>query len=87
VRRIDLGEQPAGIARFTWDGRDANGDVADSGHYLLTARAVRGNNVESVETLVEANIQSVTLGQYGEGMTLNLPGGETLPLSQVRQII
>lgn len=87
VRRIDLGEQPAGIARFTWDGRDDSGDVADSGHYLLTARAVRGNNVESVETLVEANIQSVTLGQYGEGMTLNLPGGETLPLSQVRQII
>lgn len=87
VRRLDIGEQPAGMARFTWDGRDENGDVAAGGHYLLTARAVRGNNVESVETLVETTIESVSLGQYGEGMTLNLPGGETMPLSQVRRII
>jgi flagellar basal-body rod modification protein FlgD len=87
VRRLDLGEQPAGLARFAWDGRDENGDVADSGHYLVTARAVRGSNVESVETLIETTIESVSLGQYGEGMTLNLPGGETMPLSQVRRII
>lgn len=86
VRRLDIGAQPAGMARFTWDGRDDNGEVAPSGHYLVTARAVRGNNVESVETLIETSIESVTLGQYGEGMTLNLPGGETMPLSQVRRI-
>lgn len=87
VRLLNLGEQPAGMARFAWDGRDEDGDVADSGHYLVTARTVRGNNVESVESLIEATIESVSLGQYGAGMTLNLPGGETLPLSQVRQII
>lgn len=87
VRRLDIGNQPAGTARFTWDGRDENGDFAPSGHYLVTARAVRGSNVESVETLLESTIESVSLGQYGEGMTLNLPGGGTLPLSQVRQVI
>lgn len=87
VRLLNLGEQPAGLARFTWDGRDEDGAAAATGHYLVTARTVRGNNVESAETLIEATIESVSLGRYGAGMTLNLPGGETLPLSQVRQII
>lgn len=87
VRRLDIGEQPAGMARFAWDGRNEDGELAASGHYLVTARAVRGSNVESVDTLIETTIESVSLGQYGEGMTLNLPGGETMPLSQVRRII
>lgn len=87
VRRLDIGSQPSGLAHFAWDGRDENGELAASGHYLVTARAVRGNDVESVETLIETNIESVSLGQYGEGMTLNLPGGETMPLSDVRRII
>ncbi len=87
VQRIDLGAQTAGLARFTWDGRDSSGAAADGGHYLVTTRVSRGNNVENAETLLEATIESVTLGQFGQGMTLNLPGGDTLPLSQVRQII
>ena len=87
VRRLDLGEQPPGMARFVWDGRDANGDRADSGHYLVTTRVVRGAQTESAETLLESKIESVTLGQFGQGMTLNLPGGTTMSLSQVRRIL
>lgn len=87
VRRLEVGGQEAGMASFTWDGRNENGDVAPAGHYLVTALAVRGNNVESVEPLIETSIESVSLGQYGEGMTLNLPGGETMSLAQVRRII
>ena len=48
---------------------------------------IRGAQVESTETLLEAEIESVTLGQFGQGMTLNLPGGSTLSLAQVRRII
>lgn len=87
VQRIDLGAQQAGLARFTWDGRDSGGDLAESGHYLVTTRVARGAQVENAETLLEAAIESVTLGRFGQGMTLNLPGGDTLPLSQVRRII
>lgn len=61
--------------------------MAPAGNYQVTTRVVRGANVESAETLLEANIDSVTLGRSGEGMTLNLVGGEALPLSQVYQII
>jgi flagellar basal-body rod modification protein FlgD len=87
VLRMNLGEQQPGLVRFTWDGRDSSGELADSDHYMVTARVVRGANPASVATLLESNIESVTLGQYGQGMTLNLPGGDTLPLSLVRRII
>ena len=87
VQRLNLGEQPPGILRFSWDGIDSDGERADSEHYQISARVVRGNNVESAATLIEADIESITLGQFGSGMTLNLFGGEALSLRQVYQII
>ena len=87
IRRLDLGQQPPGVAGFTWDGRDAEGRRVDEGLYQVTARVIRGANIESTPTVMEAEIQSVTLGQFGEGMTLNLAGGQTMPLGQVYQII
>ncbi|MBT8098756.1 MAG: flagellar hook assembly protein FlgD [Gammaproteobacteria bacterium] len=87
VRRLNLGEQPSGVSRFSWDGLDASGERVPSDHYQITARVQRGNNVESALTLVESDIESVTLGQFGGAMTLNLIGGEAMSLRQVYQII
>lgn len=86
VQRLNLGEQTAGLARFSWDGMNADGERAPADHYQIKARVVRGNNVESAATLIEADIESVTLGQFGAGMTLNLFGGDALSLRQVYQI-
>jgi len=86
VQLLNLGEQPAGLAQFSWDGLDATGERAASDHYRITARVVRGNNVESAPTLIQSDIESVTLGQFGSGMTLNLFGGDALSLRQVYQI-
>jgi flagellar basal-body rod modification protein FlgD len=74
------------MARFSWDGRDASGERVASGQYQLSARAVRGTEIESVPTLIESSVESVTLGRSGEGLTLNLVGGDRLSLAQVRQI-
>ena len=87
VQRLNLGQQPAGLVRFAWDGVDSSGQRADSGLYQVTARVVRGTEIESAPTVIEAEIQSVTLGQFGGGMTLNLAGGQEMPLGQVYQII
>ena len=86
LRTIDLGQQPAGLARFTWDGRDAGGDLVGEGHYRLNARVVRGSEVESTPTAIESHIESVTLGQFGNQMLLNLAGGGSMSLAQVYQI-
>ena len=66
---------------------NAQGERAASGHYQVTARVIRGANVESAPTVIESQIKSVTLGQFGGGMTLNLAGGQEMPLAQVYQII
>lgn len=87
VQRLNLGQQPPGLVRFTWDGNDSSGERADRGLYQLTARVIRGTDIEGAPTVIEAEIQSVTLGQFGGGMTLNLVGGQDMPLGQVYQII
>ncbi len=86
VKRLYLGEQAGGIVRFSWDGLDSSGERMQPGNYQLSARIVRGTAIESAPTLIEADVESVTLGQSGQGMTLNLRGGSALSLSQVYQI-
>ena len=87
VQRLDLGERGAGTVQFDWDGRNADGDIVEPGHYQISSRVIRGANIESVPSYVRADIESVTLGQFGGAMTLNLAGGDSLSLSQVYQII
>ncbi len=87
VQRLDLGERAAGTVQFDWDGRNSDGDIVDPGHYQISSRVIRGTNIESVPSYVRADIQSVTLGQFGGAMTLNLAGGDSLSLAQVYQII
>lgn len=87
VNRFDLGQRPAGMTGFIWDGRDGNGELMPSGQYRVKALVARGSDIESAQTLIQSNIASITLGRGGEGLTLNLAGGEQLDLSRVRQII
>jgi len=86
VRRLDLGEQYSGTVPFDWNGRDTNGDVMPAGQYQINARVIRGQNTESVAAYVRARVESVTLGQFGGGLSLNIAGGKQLSLSQVHQI-
>ncbi len=87
VQRFSLGQQAAGTVKFSWDGLDSSGQRADTGQYQVSARVLRGAESESLQTVVESEIQSVTLGQFGGGMSLNLAGGQSMPLSQIYQII
>ena len=89
LRRLNLGEQEPGLIEFEWDGiTDAAGaDAASPGTYTLEARVIRGANVEGTETLIEAQIDSVNLGRLGQGMTLNVEGGDVLTMNQVRRIL
>ena len=86
VRRLDLGPQPAGLVRFEWDGRDSDEAAVASGEYAISARVVRGTRVESLETMLEARIDSVNIGRPGQPMTLNLAGGGVLSVAQVRRV-
>ena len=87
IRRMELGQQSAGLVEFQWDGLNDGQQRVSPGNYTISARVIRGLNVEGVETLIRADIESVNLGRFGQSMTLNLAGGEVLSMGQVRRIL
>lgn len=85
VRQLDLGQQGAGQVPFQWDGKDNSGNTLPPGTYKVQAQAATGNGTQDQQTLLSANVNSVSLGQNGS-ITLNLDGAGSVPLSQVQQI-
>lgn len=84
VRQIEMGQQAPGQAAFNWDGKDADGKIMPPGKYQLKAEAVTSDGAVSFDTLVGANVDSVSLG--GGSITLNLSGMGSVALNDVRQI-
>ena len=85
VRQIDLGNSPAGVQSFSWDGKDGNGNPLPPGPYQLVAEASYPQGQQQLSTMVSANVDSVSLGQGGS-VTLNLAGMGSIALSDVKQI-
>jgi len=85
VQRIDLGTQPGGLVRFEWDGRNGSGERMPPGSYSLQAISSGGGVNEQVPTLIQARVDSVTLGNAG-GVLLNLEGLGEQSLADVRRI-
>lgn len=87
IRRLNLGEQPPGLVRFEWDGSTQEGARAEPGVYQIATRVIQGGYIESAQTLLESKIESVSLGGLGQGLSLNVSGGGTLSLGDVRRIL
>lgn len=86
VRRLELGAQSSGDAYFRWDGIGNDGLPAQPGRYFVSADADIGGDTVAVETLMSSAVDSVTLGQGGQGLTLNLTDGNVVDFSNVREI-
>ena len=84
VSRINMGEQAAGNVSFIWDGKDASGNLLPPGTYKFEAQASYQGETKGLQTMLPANVDSVTLG--GSELMLNLAGLGTVPLSQVQVI-
>ena len=83
--RVDLGSQPAGVARITWDGTGADGARLPEGAYSVSALLASGDAGEQVQTLVSGTVNSVSTGS--SGLLLHLNGLDPVELSAVRQIL
>lgn len=86
VRRLELGSQAAGDVYFNWDGMTDAGVSAPAGRYFVSADAGMGGDTVALETLMSASVDSVTLGNSGQGLTLNLTDGNVVDFSSVREI-
>lgn len=86
VNRLNLGQQEAGNVSFMWDGKNSSGNLMPPGTYRFEAQASYGDKSQGLQTSLPANVDSVSLGQNGGELTLNLAGLGSIGLSQVQVI-
>lgn len=86
VRTIDLTNQSAGNASFTWDGKDDAGNVLPSGTYNFAANTTIDGQGVALVTNLPATVNSVTISQTGGELMLNLAGLGSVALSKVQTI-
>lgn len=85
VRRMDLGVQESGLAYFDWDGLNDLGQRMPPGAYQMEVIAGPEGMREQMPVLIEAQVDSVTLGNAG-GVLINLDQLGEIPLAEVRRI-
>lgn len=80
VETLNLGQQTAGDLNFTWNAGDS-----PLGDYRLVAEVQTSDGYQPVNSYLGYNVNSVTLGQNGVGMTINTDAG-SLSYSDIKQI-
>lgn len=86
LKTIPLGQPAPGFFQFSWDGTGQDNKRLNPGSYTVKVNGVYGGKEVALKTLTSANVDSVSLGQNGEGLKLNVSGVGAVTLDQVRQI-
>ena len=87
LRRLNLGPHSSGEVAFSWDGRDDAGVRVAPGVYDVRAEGRANSGLQVFATSTRDVVQSVSLGQAGRGMTLNLAGLGERDVSAIREIL
>lgn len=86
IREIQLGTQSKGEVNFSWDGLDESGEAVAPGQYKVEASAKVDGETVSPYTLLEARVNSVSIGGVGQGLTVNLAGLGPVSFDSVAEI-
>ncbi|ARG97790.1 flagellar hook assembly protein FlgD [Legionella micdadei] len=86
IRKIPLGQHGAGLFAFTWDGQNQKGERMPMGKYTIKVNGIYSGKEVALKTMTAANVDSVSLGQNGEGVKLNVAGVGTVSLNDVKEI-
>ncbi len=87
VRSMLNAHAGAGELHFAWDGLDEAGNRQSPGLYRVAAAVMVEGRPIAADTLIAQDVESVSLGRAGEDATLNLAGGTSLKLRDVREIM
>jgi len=87
VKTIGMGNQKAGVVQFQWDGKNSQGVMMPEGNYSMRASAIVNGQTTSLDTMVIAPVESVTLGRNGGQMKLNVSGIGERTMDQVKEIL
>ena len=83
VGTLDVGTNPAGVYKFTWDGLNASGTTIDSGIYSVNADYVDKSGKAQKTRLGAYPIESV---RFDQGKTLVKVGSSYVPLENVKEV-
>lgn len=87
VHQASQSNVQAGTRAFSWDGRDGSGDLLPPGMYSFKVEASFEGGNRQLNTLLPANVDSVSLpSATGGEMLLNLAGIGSMALSSVQMI-
>ncbi|WP_275096768.1 flagellar hook assembly protein FlgD [Sedimenticola hydrogenitrophicus] len=86
IREIQLGTQSKGEVNFSWDGLDESGEAVAPGQYKVEASAKVDGETVAPYTLLEARVNSVSIGGAGQGLTVNLAGLGPVSFDSVAEI-
>lgn len=86
IKTIPLGQPEPGFFQFNWDGTGQNNQRLAAGKYKVEVRGLYSGQEVSLKTFTSSNVDSVSLGQNGEGLKLNVTGVGAITLDQVKQI-
>ncbi|MBI2786318.1 MAG: flagellar hook assembly protein FlgD [Legionella longbeachae] len=86
IKTIPLGQPATGFFQFSWDGIGEDRQPMNDDTYKVEVNAVYEMKELSLKTMICANVDSVSIGQNGEGLKLNVDGIGAVSLDQVRQI-
>lgn len=86
IKTISLGQPEPGFFQFNWDGKGQDEQRLAAGKYKIEVHGTYGGQEVALKTMTSANVDSVSLGQNGEGLKLNVSGVGSVSLDQVRQI-
>jgi flagellar basal-body rod modification protein FlgD len=84
VNTIDLGDQSAGLAQFSWNGTDSSGNAVANGTYTISANS--GGSSSALITYASGAVTGVGYGGSSTGTYVQVAGIGGVPLSQVAQI-
>jgi len=70
---------------FEWDGRDQSGRSVDAGNYYFAVAGAANGQLRSLPVAMANRIESVSLDQTTQRVTLNLANGRTATLDDVRE--
>lgn len=87
VRQFALGPKDAGNLKLTWDGVMDNGKKASPGTYSMKVEASMNGQMQALESLVRARVDSVSLGRNGLPPTLNVNGIGAVDMADVLEIL
>jgi len=83
VKTLDVGTNPSGVYKFTWDGTDQGGNGADSGIYHVLANYADSKGVTHETRLGAYPIEAV---RFDNGKSLVKLGSNYVPLENIKEV-